>query len=182
MERNDPRDTFDVVVVGARVAGASTAMLLARQGFDVALVDRADLPSDTLSTHALARGGVVQLDRWGLLDDVLASGAPPVRSVAFVLPEARIDRQLKVKGGFDFVVAPRRYILDAIILRAIRDRSPSAPMTSRAERTLARSDGSRRVTPVTRPVGSVRVPVTDTPVRTVTPASSAARRMIASRM
>lgn len=51
----------DVIVVGSRCAGAATAMLLARAGHDVALVDRAALPSDTLSTHGIARGGVFQL-------------------------------------------------------------------------------------------------------------------------
>ena len=73
----------DVVVVGSRAAGASTAMLLARSGHDVVVADRAQLPSDTTSTHSLVRGGVVQLSRWGLLGDVLDSGAPPVRSVLF---------------------------------------------------------------------------------------------------
>ena len=67
-------------------------------------------------------------------------------------------------------------------LRATRDRTPSAPTTSRAESTLVRSARSRRATPVTRPLGSVTVPVTETPVRTVAPASSAARSRIASRM
>ena len=57
--------TYDVIVVGARAAGASTAMLLARAGLRVLLVDRAAYGSDTLSTHALMRGGVLQLFRWG---------------------------------------------------------------------------------------------------------------------
>ena len=52
-------ETADVVIVGARCAGAATAMLLARAGHDVVMVDRASFPSDTLSTHAIARGGVV---------------------------------------------------------------------------------------------------------------------------
>ena len=73
----------DVIVVGARCAGAATAMLLAERGHDVLVVDRAVLPSDTVSTHSIARGGIVQLQRWGLLDDVLASGAPPLREVVF---------------------------------------------------------------------------------------------------
>ena len=73
----------DVVVVGARCAGAATALLLARAGHDVLLVDRARLPGDTNSTHSLVRGGVVQLSRWGLLDEVLATGAPAIRSVTF---------------------------------------------------------------------------------------------------
>ena len=71
--------THDVVVVGARSAGAATAMLLAGLGFDVALIDRAHFPSDTLSTHGISRGGVVQLSRWGLLEAVISAGAPPIR-------------------------------------------------------------------------------------------------------
>jgi len=70
------RSHHDVVIVGGRVAASATAMLLARQGHDVAVVERALFPSDTVSTHSIARGGMVQLRRWGLLDAVLASGAP----------------------------------------------------------------------------------------------------------
>jgi len=73
----------DVVVVGARCAGAVTAMLLARLGYRVTVVERGRIPSDTLSTHGIARSGVVQLARWGLPDQVLASGAPAIRQVAF---------------------------------------------------------------------------------------------------
>ncbi|MFL6206395.1 MAG: NAD(P)/FAD-dependent oxidoreductase [Acidimicrobiales bacterium] len=146
MTRHDPL-AHDVVVVGARTGGAATAMLLARQGFDVALLDRADLPSDTLSTHALSRGGMVQLARWALLDEVLASGAPPIRSAAFVLPDGRIDRQLKVRAGLDFVLAPRRYILDAILLRAAEEAGATVRTGVSVTGTL--SDPTGRVTGVT---------------------------------
>src|SRR6188472_4484449 len=64
---------YDVVVVGARAAGAATALLLARAGLRVLLVDRGQYGSDTMSTHALMRGGVLQLTRWGLLDAVIAA-------------------------------------------------------------------------------------------------------------
>ncbi len=66
--------SWDVVVVGARVAGAATAMLLAREGLRVLCVDRSRYGSDTLSTHALMRGGVLQLQRWGLLEPVAGFG------------------------------------------------------------------------------------------------------------
>src|ERR671911_152663 len=80
-------ENADVVIVGARCAGAATAMLLARAGHNVVVVDRAAFPSDTLSTHAIARGGVVQLDRWGLLDSVLDSRAEPLtRQAAVAMP------------------------------------------------------------------------------------------------
>ena len=60
----------DVVIVGGRCAGAATAMLLARAGVSVQVIDRGRHGSDTLSTHALMRGAVRQLHRWGLLDAV----------------------------------------------------------------------------------------------------------------
>ena len=81
--RPGPYGGWDVIIIGARVAGASTALLLARAGLQVLVVDRARRGSDTLSTHALMRGGVLQLRRWGLADRVAATGAPPVRRVTF---------------------------------------------------------------------------------------------------
>jgi glycine/D-amino acid oxidase-like deaminating enzyme len=62
----DLRRSWDVIIIGGRVAGASTALLLARAGVRVLVVERARRGSDTLSTHALMRGGVLQLHRWGL--------------------------------------------------------------------------------------------------------------------
>jgi flavin-dependent dehydrogenase len=112
------RSSHDVVVVGARVAGSATAMLLARLGRDVLVVDQGSLPSDTVSTHSLARSGVVQLRRWGLLDEVVGSGAPPVRQVTFNAAGASLTRPIKHRAGVDFLVAPRRYVLDAILAAA----------------------------------------------------------------
>src|SRR3954469_12513415 len=116
------RTRHDVVVVGARCAGASTAMLLPRAGHDVLVVDRSTLPSDTVSTHGISRGGVVQLNRWELLDDVIASGAPPIRTVSFDAPgEEHVVRTVKYSAGVDHLLAPRRYILDDILLGAARE-------------------------------------------------------------
>ena len=109
---------YDVIVVGARCAGAATARLLAAQGLDVLVLDRAALPSDTLSTHGLARGGVVQLSRWGLLDDVLASGTPAIREVAFHLGGTAVTKTVKDRAGVDLLMAPRRYVLDGLLLDA----------------------------------------------------------------
>jgi flavin-dependent dehydrogenase len=112
------RSRHDVVVVGARVAGAATAMLLARLGHDVVAVDQASFPSDTVSTHSIARSGVVQLRRWGLLGPVLASGAPAIRQVTFHAGGESVTRTIKHKAGVDLVVAPRRHVLDTIIAAA----------------------------------------------------------------
>jgi flavin-dependent dehydrogenase len=112
------RSRHDVVVVGGRVAGSATAMLLARLGHDVVVVDQASFPSDTVSTHSLARSGVVQLRRWGLLDDVLDSGAPAIRRVTFNAGGESVSRTIKDKAGVDLLVAPRRYVLDMILAGA----------------------------------------------------------------
>src|SRR5215831_2253066 len=112
------RSRHDVVIVGGRVAGSATAMLLARLGHDVAVVDQALFPSDTMSTHSIARSGVVQLRRWGLLDAVLGSGAPAIRQVTFQALGESVTRTIKHKAGVDLVVAPRRYVLDAILAAA----------------------------------------------------------------
>jgi len=112
------RSRHDVVIVGARVAGSATAMLLARLGHDVAVVDQASFPSDTVSTHSIARSGVVQLRRWGLLDAVLDSGAPAIRQVTFNAGGESISRPIKDKSGVDLMVAPRRYVLDTILATA----------------------------------------------------------------
>src|SRR5688572_4165553 len=108
----------DVVVVGARAAGAATALQLARLGHDVVVVDRADLPSDTISTHQLARTAVVALHRWGLLDTVIASGAPAITQVRFHTNDEVITRTIKPKFGVDCLVAPRRYVLDTLLAEA----------------------------------------------------------------
>ena len=115
------REKYDVIVVGARAAGAATAMLLARRGMRVLAVDRARYGSDTLSTHALMRTGVLQLHRWGLLDAVRASGAPPVRSVTFRYPDETKRVDIKPSEGVDALYAPRRTVLDPILADAARE-------------------------------------------------------------
>ena len=112
------RSGHDVVIVGGRVAGSATAMLLARLGRDVVVVDQASFPSDTISTHSIARSGVVQLHRWGLLDAVTGSGAPAIRQVTFHALGESVSRTIKPKAGVDLVVSPRRYVLDTILAAA----------------------------------------------------------------
>jgi len=85
---------YDAIVVGARCAGSPTAMLLARRGFKVLLVDKATFPSDTISTHIVWPHGAEILGRWGLVQRLAATGVPPIcRRMTFdVGPFARHDR------------------------------------------------------------------------------------------
>lgn len=112
------RRRYDAVVVGARPAGAATGMLLARAGLRVLIVDRSEYGADTMSTHALMRGGVLQLSRWGLLDQVITAGTPPVRQATFYIGADRITIAIKPADGVDALYAPRRTILDPILADA----------------------------------------------------------------
>ncbi len=111
----------DVVVVGARCAGAATAMLLADAGHDVLVVDRASFPSDTVSTHVIARSGMVQLNRWGLLGALRGSGAPPLTTVEIDTGDDLLVRTIKDRHGVDHLLAPRRIVLDGILQDAARE-------------------------------------------------------------
>ena len=110
---------WDVIVVGARCAGAATAMLLARAGLDVLVLDAARAGSDTLSTHALMRGGVAQLHRWGLLDEVTAAGAPPISRTDFHYGAESVQSvAIRPDGDTPALYAPRRSVLDSILAGA----------------------------------------------------------------
>jgi 2-polyprenyl-6-methoxyphenol hydroxylase-like FAD-dependent oxidoreductase len=110
---------YDAVIVGARCAGSPTAMLLARRGLKVLLVDRATFPSDTISTHILWPHGAEILGRWGLLRRLAATGLPPIcRRMTFdVGPFAlrgTIPGANAGNGGF----CPRRTVLDSLLVNA----------------------------------------------------------------
>lgn len=112
------RRQYDVLIAGARCAGASTAMLLARRGLRVLVVDPARRGSDTLSTHALMRGAVLQLHRWGLLDAIHASGPATIRSTTFHYAGERVTVPIKPRDGVDALCAPRRTVLDPVLVDA----------------------------------------------------------------
>jgi flavin-dependent dehydrogenase len=110
---------FDVVVVGARCAGAPLATLLARAGASVALLDQATFPRDTLSTHVFQSSALVSLHRLGVLDALRATGAPvinkaDVRSEWFAM-RMPAPQQPGDVGGF---MSVRRLLLDPILLEA----------------------------------------------------------------
>ncbi len=112
------RDRYDVIIAGARCAGASTAMLLARQGLRVLVVDPTRRGSDTLSTHALMRGAVLQLHRWGVLDDIRAAGTPPIRKTTFHYGDEDLEIPINPRDGIDALYAPRRTVIDVVLLDA----------------------------------------------------------------
>jgi menaquinone-9 beta-reductase len=112
---------YDVVIVGARCAGAATALLLARSGAKALVVDRQAYGADTMSTHALMRGAVLQLTRWGLIAKVAAAATPSIRSTTFHYGDEAVPVEIKSDHGVDCLFAPRRTVLDPLLVDAARE-------------------------------------------------------------
>src|SRR3954470_25034685 len=106
---------YDVIVVGARCAGSPTAMLLARKGYRVLLLDRAAFPSDSIRNHLIQPSGSVQLHRWGLLPTVIASNCPPIRTFTTDFGDFPLCQPIEEGDGVDATYAPRRIVLDKIL-------------------------------------------------------------------
>src|SRR4051812_26140432 len=124
-------DRFDVVIVGARCAGSPLAMMLARQGLRVCVLDRARFPSDTPSTHIIQACGVDVLARLGVLDAVLAAGAAEIDEVVLVTDDVRIetvgDESISERRG----ICIRRVTLDALLVDAAAEAGATVRTGSR---------------------------------------------------
>jgi flavin-dependent dehydrogenase len=132
---------YDAIIVGARCAGASTAMLLARSGATVLLIDRQAYGSDRISTHAIMRGGVLQLHRWGLLPKITGSGTPPVRNTTFHYGKEEIRIAIKSEHEVDYLCAPRRTVLDRILVDAAKEAGVEVRHGISLRRLQTASDG-----------------------------------------
>ncbi|MBM9508241.1 FAD-dependent oxidoreductase [Actinacidiphila acididurans] len=109
---------YDAIVVGGRCAGASTALLLARAGYRVLLLEKSAYGSDTLSTHLLHQPGIAALARWGVLEQVRASGCPPLERTVYEVADIHIEGNARGVAGQRAKFAPRRYVLDALLVDA----------------------------------------------------------------
>jgi 2-polyprenyl-6-methoxyphenol hydroxylase-like FAD-dependent oxidoreductase len=109
---------YDAIVIGARCGGAPTAMLLARAGHRVLLVDKATFPSDTMSTHLLHPPGVAALARWGILERLEATGCPPVNTYEFDLGPLSVSGSPRPVQGEGGALVPRRTVLDSLLVDA----------------------------------------------------------------
>ncbi len=137
---------YDVIIAGARCAGAATALLLARQGARVLVLDKSRYGTDTCRPTRSC-GRVLQLHRWGLLPAVAETGTPPVRSTTFHLPDAVTTIRVKPRHGVEALYAPRRRVLDAILADAARN--AGADVRFGASVSDLRRDRAGRVTGIT---------------------------------
>lgn len=109
---------YDAIVVGARCAGSPAAMLLARKGYRILLLDKASFPSDTLSVHYIHQPGTACLHRWGLLERVIASNCPPVYEQTLDIGPFALRGTPPPIDGVAAGYAPRRTVLDKILVDA----------------------------------------------------------------
>lgn len=133
---------YDVIVVGARCAGSATGMLLARKGYRVLVVDRATFPSDTMSTHWLHEPAVAKLRSWGLLDAVRASGCPPITGMSFDFGPFALRGSVAPLGDVAEALAPRRTVLDAILVEAARSSGAEVREGFPVHELLRNADGA----------------------------------------
>ena len=111
--------SYDAIVVGGRCAGASTAMLLARAGLQVLVLEAGRPGADTLSTHALMRGGVLQLHHWGVLESIISAGTPAITRTDFCYSDGATDSvAIRQEPGRPGLYAPRRTVLDGLLAQA----------------------------------------------------------------
>lgn len=111
---------YDAIIVGARCAGASLGMLLARRGRHVLVLDRARFPSDTISTHFLWPRTTAALARWELLDALAATGCPPIETVTMHAGPVSLRGRPEAVDGTAVMYCPRRTVLDKLLVDAAR--------------------------------------------------------------
>src|SRR5215218_1031036 len=120
MDELGDQGDYDAIIVGARVAGAATALGLAARGWRVLLLDAATFPSDTLSTHLLWYDALRSFDSLGVLGDVLAAGAPAITRVSLAFGTYTNAAPIPTRDGFPPLMSVRRLVLDDILLRHVR--------------------------------------------------------------
>jgi len=121
VDRGGAAVTYDVVVVGGRCAGSALALLLARAGQSVLVLDRTRISSDVVSTHWLQRPGIRLLDRWGVLDPLVATGCPPINHVRLNSADWTVTGVPTEPGGVAVTFAPRRAVLDPLLATLARE-------------------------------------------------------------
>jgi flavin-dependent dehydrogenase len=112
---------YDAIVIGARCAGAPVAMLLARAGAKVLLLDKSQRGTDTLSTHYIHQSGIRRLADWGLLERLEATGCPPIRRYTFDVGAFALTGSPPPLGDVDAAYSPRRHVLDRLLSEAAEE-------------------------------------------------------------
>lgn len=145
--------SYDALIVGARPAGAATAMLLARAGARVLVVDRCEPGTDTMSTHALTRAGATQLARWGLFRRLREAGTPAIRRTTLHYGSEEVPLDIRSDEDIDGLITPRRTVLDPVIAGAALEAGAELRYSTPFRELLHDSSGRVRGAVVVGPDG-----------------------------
>ena len=133
---------YDAIMVGARCAGAPTALLLARKGYKVLMVDRSVFPSDmAFSNHFMHQAGSACLKRWGLLERLMATGCPPITEDFFDYGAFSLTGPVPPADGVNTAFAPRRIVLDPLLAEAAVEAGAELRLGGRGVRNDRRRAG-----------------------------------------
>jgi flavin-dependent dehydrogenase len=132
---------YDVIIVGARCAGASLATVLARTGMKVAVVEQARFPRMTLSSHLIEADALKFLQQLGVLEAVQKTGVRFMKQIDLRLNDVRIITNWPLRfddvGGAAFL---RRHLLDSILADAAAEAGADVRMRTKVVEVLWERD------------------------------------------
>ncbi|KRE83725.1 hypothetical protein ASG89_11405 [Paenibacillus sp. Soil766] len=108
---------YDVIIIGARVAGSTLAYELSKAGYEVLLVDRSTFPSDILSTHNFFNNSVAMLREMGVLEQLLQTGTPMYKRAYIQMDDMVVDGAFPEVDGETHCLCVRRKYLDQVLFR-----------------------------------------------------------------
>jgi flavin-dependent dehydrogenase len=110
---------YDIIIIGARVAGSTLAAILGQNGYRVLVLDRSSFPSDTLSTHFFRAPALRAFNQIGVSGGV-QSVAPHLRVNYNVIDGIEFPEPVDRPDDYPFYMCVRRIVLDDILIRRIK--------------------------------------------------------------
>ncbi|WP_229833836.1 NAD(P)/FAD-dependent oxidoreductase [Streptomyces xantholiticus] len=134
---------YDAIVVGARISGSSVALLLARLGHRVLLVDRARFPSPTSSsTNLIHPPGVHRLRAWGVLDRLSGHAIPRITSYRLQSGPVGMEAPLPSVEDVNYALSPPRLALDEALVRCAVEAGVELREETSVQELLRDDDGT----------------------------------------
>ena len=107
---------YDVIIIGSRIAGAALALRLGQAQARVLLIEKAELPSDTLSSAFLWPPTLMYFDRLGILNEINRN-LPELNTWIKFREGIEICGTPPWSGSYHYSLSPKRIYLDEILLK-----------------------------------------------------------------